>query len=148
MFGALRNLSLTKAIPALRSSTFRMPLWAAFTTQVDTDAAAAAAEAGSAASTGNADRLRGVVSKYDPKLGYGFISSGDKSYFVHWKDIHGTGFKSLRVGQDVTFYLGEAQRADKGPIAKDVITLKRPRTNKNNAEENATGAEQTEASGN
>lgn len=61
--------------------------------------------------------LNGFVDWFDEKKGFGFISSGGKDYFVHYKDISGSGFKTLKKGNKVIFEGGEST---KGGVAKNV----------------------------
>jgi CspA family cold shock protein len=54
------------------------------------------------------------------KNGFGFIGiEGAKDVFFHAKDLNGVAFDSLRVGQEVTFDMGESP---KGPKA-EMVTL-------------------------
>ncbi len=54
------------------------------------------------------------------KNGYGFIGLEDgKDVFFHAKDLNGVAFDSLKVGQEVTFEMGESP---KGPKA-EMVTL-------------------------
>ncbi|KAL6865232.1 hypothetical protein ACP4OV_016383 [Aristida adscensionis] len=49
-------------------------------------------------------RMRGTVKWFNAAKGFGFITGDDRrDYFVHSKDIQGSGFKSLREGQRVEF---------------------------------------------
>jgi len=62
--------------------------------------------------------MKGVVVKFDPDRGFGFIRSKKlpTDVFVHIKDVKGQ--VSLRVGQKVTFSVVETR---KGLCAKDVV---------------------------
>ncbi len=68
-----------------------------------------------------AERESGTVKWFNDSKGYGFISreSGD-DVFVHYSDIQGGGFKSLREGQKVEF---SVEQGDKGPKATNVSAL-------------------------
>jgi cold shock protein len=55
----------------------------------------------------------------DPK-GFGFVEANGKDYFVHYKEVSGTGFKSLKEGDRVTF---EPSESSKGPVALDVSKI-------------------------
>lgn len=65
--------------------------------------------------------FEGKVKWFDPKKGYGFIErdEGD-DVFVHFSNIEGEGFRSLREGQKVTFEIVES---DKGPQASNVKSV-------------------------
>ena len=62
--------------------------------------------------------LTGKVRWFDPKKGYGFITVNDASYFVHYKNILGKGFKTLSEGSTVNF---KPQSGSKGMIATEVV---------------------------
>ena len=68
-----------------------------------------------------ADRETGTVKWFNDSKGYGFISrdSGD-DVFVHYSDVQGSGFRSLREGQKVEF---SVEQGDKGPKAANVRPL-------------------------
>ena len=62
---------------------------------------------------------QGTVKWFNESKGYGFIESeSDKDLFVHFSEIQGEGFKTLREGQAVEFEEGMGQ---KGPCATNVI---------------------------
>lgn len=65
------------------------------------------------------ERLSGTVKWFDERKGYGFISrrDGGEDVFVHFSDIKGQGFKTLREGEEVEFTLGKGER---GPKASNV----------------------------
>jgi CspA family cold shock protein len=65
------------------------------------------------------DREMGQVKWFNEKKGFGFIvnQQGD-DIFVHYKDIQGTGFKTLHENDTVTFVL---DKGPKGFKAQDVI---------------------------
>lgn len=69
-----------------------------------------------------AARQLGTVKWFNNARGYGFITRGDDSddIFVHYRNIRGTGYKSLTEGQQVEFELLEG---DKGLQAEDVARL-------------------------
>ena len=61
----------------------------------------------------------GIVKKFNDSKGFGFIEhENGKDVFVHHSAIHGTAFKSLSVGDRVTF---DVVQGDKGPAAANVI---------------------------
>lgn len=47
--------------------------------------------------------LHGIVKWFNNKKGFGFIQSDGKDYFIHYKEITGTGYKTLKDGDSVTF---------------------------------------------
>jgi CspA family cold shock protein len=50
------------------------------------------------------ERQTGTVKWFNDAKGFGFISrENGEDVFVHFRAIAGTGFKSLREGQQVTF---------------------------------------------
>lgn len=61
----------------------------------------------------------GSVKWFNEEKGYGFITpeDGSKDIFVHYSNIQGDGFKTLREGQAVSFEVGEGR---KGPEATNV----------------------------
>ena len=68
------------------------------------------------------EKEAGVVKWFDEKKGYGFIarqSGGD--VFVHYSDISGTGFRTLKEGDNVEFVVKQNQ---KGQAATEVIKVK------------------------
>ena len=62
--------------------------------------------------------MRGKVKWFDEAKGYGFIEqeSGD-DIFVHFSQIVGDGFRTLKQGQEVEF---EVSDGPKGPLATNV----------------------------
>lgn len=69
-------------------------------------------------------RETGHVKWFNEKKGFGFIvrSSGE-DIFVHYKDIdvHGTGFKTLRENESVSFLL---DHGPKGLKAQEVMVVR------------------------
>ena len=60
----------------------------------------------------------GIVKWFNDRKGYGFIEQeGGPDVFVHHSGINGSGFKSLREGDRVTF---EIEEGSKGPSAVNV----------------------------
>lgn len=62
--------------------------------------------------------IRGEVKWFDPKKGYGFIVGPEgQDVFVHFSQIAGDGFRSLKDGEPVDYDLVEG---DKGLQAREV----------------------------
>jgi CspA family cold shock protein len=61
----------------------------------------------------------GTVKFFNSEKGWGFIASDDggDELFVHYKNIQGSGFKTLEQGQKVEF---TSEQTDRGLQAKDV----------------------------
>ena len=65
--------------------------------------------------------IRGQVKWFDAKKGYGFVVGPDgQDVFVHYSQIAGNGFKSLRDGEEVEY---ELSQGDKGYQAKQVARV-------------------------
>jgi CspA family cold shock protein len=64
----------------------------------------------------------GVVKWFNDSKGFGFITpeGGGEDLFAHFKEIQGTGFKTLKEGQRVQFI---AQRGQKGMQATQIKPL-------------------------
>jgi CspA family cold shock protein len=63
----------------------------------------------------------GTVKWFSDSKGYGFIEQEDgPDVFVHHSGINGSGFKSLREGDQVTF---EIEDGKKGPAAVNVTVV-------------------------
>jgi len=63
-------------------------------------------------------RETGTVKWFSNEKGYGFIKrSNDEDVFVHYTDIVGDGFRSLKEGEPVDF---EVMIGDRGPKAHRV----------------------------
>lgn len=62
--------------------------------------------------------IQGEVKWFDPKKGYGFIVGPEgQDVFVHFSQILGDGFRSLKDGEQVEYNLSEG---NKGLQASDV----------------------------
>jgi CspA family cold shock protein len=59
----------------------------------------------------------GTVKWFNDQKGFGFVQSGEKDYFIHFKEIVSQGFKSLKEGDRVSFVAGQSP---KGAIATQV----------------------------
>ena len=63
----------------------------------------------------------GIVKWFSDQKGYGFIEQEDgPDVFVHHTGIKGSGFKTLREGDRVTF---DIEQGTKGPAAVNVTVL-------------------------
>lgn len=64
----------------------------------------------------------GIVKWFNEGKGFGFIApdSGGKDLFAHFKEIQGTGFKTLKENQRVEF---EVTQGQKGPQASGIRVL-------------------------
>jgi len=65
----------------------------------------------------------GKVVWFSPKRGYGYIApdTGEKDFFVHFKNLNMSGFRTLKPDQIVKFALG---KNDNGVMAVDVEVIK------------------------
>jgi cold shock protein len=63
----------------------------------------------------------GTVRRFNEEKGYGFVvaDGSDEELFVHYTDVTGEGYRSLRQGERVAFEMGE-QHGTRGPRAKNV----------------------------
>ncbi len=65
--------------------------------------------------------ITGTVKWFNDSKGFGFIErEGGADVFVHYRAINGSGRRSLRDGQQVTF---EVTEGAKGPQAENVTGL-------------------------
>ena len=61
----------------------------------------------------------GTVKWFNPRKGYGFISTGDgRDIFVHYANITGEGYKTLTEGDAVIF---DIVKGEKGLRAENVV---------------------------
>ena len=65
---------------------------------------------------------KGTVKWFNETKGFGFIeqAEGGKDVFVHFSEIKGNGFKTLREGQPVEY---DVIQEPKGPKATNVVGL-------------------------
>ena len=64
---------------------------------------------------------QGQVKWFDPKKGFGFIQGPEgQDVFVHYSQIQGEGFRSLRDGESVEYELVEGE---KGFQAREVTKV-------------------------
>ena len=67
------------------------------------------------------ERQTGTVKWFNDAKGFGFVTQENgPDLFVHFRAIQGTGFKTLKEGQKVTFVVVEGQ---KGLQADEVQAL-------------------------
>jgi len=67
---------------------------------------------------------RGNVKWFDPKKGFGFIvGPSGQDVFVHYSQIQGDGFRSLKDGEAVEY---ELVQGDKGFQARAVTRVNAP----------------------
>lgn len=66
-------------------------------------------------------RINGTVKWFKNEVGYGFVTSAGKDYFVHFSNINGQGYKALNKDDKVEFTIGQGP---KGPTATDVTVKK------------------------
>ena len=66
--------------------------------------------------------VSGTVKWFNDSKGFGFITpdSGGEDLFAHFREIQGTGFKTLKEGQKVQF---EVRRGPKGLQAAAIRPL-------------------------
>lgn len=82
-------------------------------------------------------RETGTVKWFSNEKGYGFITrTNGEDVFVHYTDIVGEGFRSLKEGEDVDF---EVIIGDRGPKAhrvsqQDTIDMPGPASSDGNAQ--------------
>jgi cold shock protein len=64
----------------------------------------------------------GIVKWFNEAKGFGFITpeGGGEDLFAHFREIQGTGFKTLKEGQKVQF---EVRRGPKGLQAAQIRAL-------------------------
>jgi len=67
----------------------------------------------------NMSRETGIVKWFNESKGFGFIApdNGGKDLFAHFKEIEGSGFRTLQENQKVEF---EVVQGQKGPAASRI----------------------------
>ncbi len=81
---------------------------------------------------------RGQVKWFDPKKGYGFIvGPSGQDVFVHYSQIQGEGFRSLKDGEPVDY---ELIQGEKGWQAKGVQRVNPPPARSEGGTQGYTGA--------
>ncbi|MEX0642711.1 MAG: cold shock domain-containing protein [Pirellulales bacterium] len=67
---------------------------------------------------------RGQVKWFDPKKGYGFIlGPAGQDVFVHYSQIQGDGFRSLKDGETVHYELIEGEKGWQArTVERDEVT--------------------------
>jgi CspA family cold shock protein len=68
------------------------------------------------------DMATGTVKWFNDSKGFGFITpdDGSKDLFAHHTSIQGSGYKSLKEGQKVSY---DATQGQKGPAATNIKPL-------------------------
>ena len=67
------------------------------------------------------ETVKGTVKWFNESKGYGFLSQDEgEDIFVHYTSIQGTGFRTLKEGQEVEFTV---ERGPKGLQASNVTIL-------------------------
>ena len=64
--------------------------------------------------------VEGSVKWFSDPKGFGFVTTGGKDYFIHFKEINMIGFKTLKEGDKVSF---EPIQSPKGPVATQLVVL-------------------------
>ena len=57
---------------------------------------------------------QGTVKRFNQEKGYGFIipDEGGEDLFVHYSSIEGSGFRSLKEGERVSYELAQGRRGE------------------------------------
>lgn len=67
------------------------------------------------------DRITGKVKWFSDEKGYGFLTDGDKDYFVHISDLSNSGMESLKDGDEVSFTTQPARKGEKAVNIKTEV---------------------------
>ncbi|EAQ8664734.1 cold-shock protein [Salmonella enterica] len=67
-------------------------------------------------------KITGLVKRFNPEKGFGFITpkDGSKDVFVHFSAIQSNEFRTLNENQEVEF---SVEQGPKGPSAVNVVAL-------------------------
>ncbi len=85
---------------------------------------AAPAQAAPAPDAKAAGPLKGKVKWFDDRRGYGFVhSEKGEDVFVHFAQLQGEGYKTLKADEPVTFVIGQGKN---GPEAQQVTRVTPP----------------------
>jgi CspA family cold shock protein len=75
---------------------------------------------------------RGKVKWFDPKKGYGFIVGPEgQDVFVHYSQIQGDGFRSLKDGEDVEYELIEGDKGWQARLVLKAVSVLEPGSGSN-----------------
>lgn len=68
------------------------------------------------------EKITGTVKWFNESKGFGFIAqdNGGQDVFAHYSAIQGSGFKTLKENQRVSFVLSQGQ---KGPQAEQIEAI-------------------------
>ena len=92
--------------------------------KVEESKPAAAAEAAGPPAAKPQGALNGKVKWFDDRRGYGFLrSEKGEDVFVHFNQVQGQGYRSLKAEEAVTFVMGQGKN---GPEAQQVARLAPP----------------------
>ena len=64
--------------------------------------------------------ITGTVKWFSNEKGFGFVEANGKDYFLHFKEINGTGYKSVAAGEQVEF---QPETSAKGLCATKVSVI-------------------------
>jgi CspA family cold shock protein len=64
---------------------------------------------------------RGRVKWFSEEKGYGFIEGEGEAFFVHYTEIVGEGFRTLKEGSEVEFEIVEGRRGRMQAAGVEVV---------------------------